>query len=159
MSEIFGGHSMTKESYELILDLLPSGSIMVELGSGRLTNLFATHYQMYSVENDIRWVGVSDSIYIYSPLVDDGWYDPEVLKAALPLVYDFLLVDGPRTQERRAHFIHNMDLFRDDVIWLFDDINQIGNKETFYKVVELTGRDHKVVTCGSKINGILYPAK
>jgi hypothetical protein len=154
---MFGGHSITKESFDLICELMPEGGTLLELGSGRVTELFAEKYTLYSVENDPMWVDNYDCEYIYAPLVDDLWYDVEILKANLPVDYDMLLVDGPRTQERRAHILNNLELFRDDRVWLFDDVNQPGNLETFKKVAEVTGRDSKIVVVGTKHNGILYP--
>ena len=155
--ELFGGHSITEELFKYIRSVLPDGGTLLELGSGRITELFTEHYKVYSVENDPFWVDTTESTYIYAPLVDDKWYDTEILKRELPEKYDLLLVDGPRTQERRANIINNLDLFRDDCIWLFDDVNQPGNLATFDKIVEITGRRGDKVQMGTKLAGILYP--
>jgi hypothetical protein len=155
--QIFGGHSITEEMYSWITKVLPEGKTLLELGSGRATELFTQKYKVYSVEDDPYWVDATESTYIYAPLVNDEWYDADILKAELPEEYDLLLVDGPRTQDRRLHILKHLDLFRKDVPWIFDDVNQPKNLDTFLKAAEMTGREYLIVEVGAKTGGIIYP--
>lgn len=155
--EIFGGHSITEETFKLIRELLPDGSTFLELGSGRTTEVFAKHYTVWSVEHDPMWVdNYEDVIYIFAPLVG-GWYNPEILKKELPKEYDLLLVDGPPSDARRAHILKHIELFNENCIWVFDDLDRPMDNATFMSIVSMTNREYYTVQCGAKLNGVLLP--
>jgi hypothetical protein len=117
-----------KGVFNAIQVLVQKGSTIVELGSGTGTNLLASEYKVYSVEDNEEWVGYcGDSNYIYAPLVELKsdkllcWYDPEVLKKSLPEEYDLLLIDGPFGERGRDGLIENLELFRTDIPIVIDD--------------------------------------
>ena len=106
-------HCISNDHLELIENLIPSGSTILELGSGEGTRDLVKNYTVYSVEQDKSFINrVPESNYIFAPLVgyegsigesqnnglnyfEGGWYDPLLLKEDLPLKYDLLLIDGP----------------------------------------------------------------
>jgi hypothetical protein len=155
MKTVFGDASLTEEAFNYIINRLPDGKTLLELGSGRVTELFLQHYKVYSVEHDLMWVDTTESNYIYAPLVDNAWYDADVLAESLPTEYDFLLVDGPPSPTRRANFIKHMHLFRSDVAWFFDDLQREQDAKTFETIREMTGRSAEVFQFGVKRCGVL----
>tara|TARA_B100001027_G_C16254357_1_gene326142 strand:+ start:478 stop:1263 length:786 start_codon:yes stop_codon:yes gene_type:complete len=109
--------------------LIPPKSTILELGSGEGTNLLAQQYSVYSVEDDIDWVGYcAESTYIHCPLVEidykgstTSWYDADILAKSLPEDYQLILVDGPSGKSGRSGLLANISLFRYDVPIILDD--------------------------------------
>ncbi len=90
--------SMCEKLYNYMLQILPEGSTMVELGSGWASEQFSKHYEVYSVEHNEEWVGKYDTHYIYAPIID-GWYSIDALKENLPQKYDLIFDDVQRKAE------------------------------------------------------------
>ena len=123
----FGGWSLDKEIYDWVLENIPKGSTILELGSGRSTQEFCKYYKMYSVEHSKKWLNKSDSIYIYAPIREYSgyrWYDIDALKVNLPTEYSLLIVDGPPGTIGRMGYIYNYNLFRDDIPIIVDDTSR-----------------------------------
>jgi hypothetical protein len=100
------------------------GSTILEFGSGTGTLELSKHYNLVSIEHDKKWLNKYDSRYIYAPLVDDMWYDGEVLSRELGGIdYDLILIDGP-PQHRRKGILNYLDLFHWNVPVIVDDINR-----------------------------------
>lgn len=117
---VFGRHSIAEECFRVMEALLPENKVLLELGSGRATNIFARLWKVYSVEHDPKWLNrAKGSMYIHAPLVDN-WYDAKTLKSHLPKKYDMLLVDGP-PGEYRKYLNEHLSLFKKGVIWIVDD--------------------------------------
>lgn len=107
--------------YRWIIENLPAGSHILELGSGDAsTNHLSKHYRMTSVEDKQEFLNRYQSRYIYAPLVN-GWYDLAILQTQLPRDYDLLLVDGPTGSEARSQFYPNRALFKTNVPIIIDD--------------------------------------
>ena len=116
--------------------MLPSGSTILELGSGEGTRRLAARFKMISVEHDERWLGVAPSTYIHAPIEpfnkpcavfpsDEGWYSRSVLRQALPgYRYDLLLVDGPPNFIGRGGVYKYKELFNLNVPLIFDDAHR-----------------------------------
>lgn len=145
------GYMISKELYEWILDRLPKGSRILELGSGDGTKLLAKDYDMFSIENNKEWVNKYDSIYIHAPIVN-GWFDVNVLKQRLPKDYDLILVDAPPafTEEARMGFYHHIELFRTDVPIIIDDTHRAGEKRLANNLQKHLGKKYKEVKCSNK---------
>lgn len=117
----FGGSGITLSLFSWIINNLPVGKHILELGSGDVsTPKLAQHYKLTSVESKPEFVNKYQSHYIYAPLVD-GWYDTNILKAHLPESYDLILVDGPTGSEARTGFLKHIDLFKLNVPIVIDD--------------------------------------
>jgi len=122
-----------------LLEVIPAGSIVLEIGTGFGTIELAEVFKVISIENDPQWhQGVSQ--LIHAPLVRidtprsverrwpdfHEWYDPEVLKRELEgLSYDAIIVDGPATKRRRYGFFYFRDLFDLTVPIIIDDVHRI----------------------------------
>jgi hypothetical protein len=138
----FGAWAMERQLYDYIRKILPTGSTILELGSGTTTDLMAEHYTMYSVEHDEKWVDKYNSTYLHVPLCDHkpikghrytNWYDANILREKLKGVkYDLLLIDGPPVS--RSGFFKYMDLFDSNAIWIFDDAHRPGERKVINSV-------------------------
>lgn len=111
--------SLGRLTIQWILDNIPRGSNIVELGSGLGTCILSHGYQMYSIENNKDWLGhCPKSHYIYAEIQPNWWYDEAPIRAGLPTEYRLLIIDAP---QRRRKLVRHLKLFRNDIPWLFDD--------------------------------------
>jgi len=154
--ESFGGWAISKELFEWILENLPKGSTILELGSGNGTKELVKYYNVYSIEHDEKWLGlVPESNYIYAPLID-GWYDVEILKNELPIHYDLLLIDGP-VGENRVNIINHYDMFKQNIPIIIDDTNRENDKNMSIFLSEKLNKTTTLsVGCEEKIFTILF---
>jgi len=138
-NDFLGGHSISKECYDYIRQLLPDGKTILELGSGHATDLLSKNYTMYSVEDNPSWVNRYKSTYLQVPIkkyndewtspdlpgVNNSWYDPIILQEKLSNIqYDLILVDGPSGFFGRGGFLKHLDLFNTNVPIIIDDIHR-----------------------------------
>jgi len=137
------GWALPEEAFEWIINNLPHGSTILELGSGNGTKELVKYYKVYSVEQDEKWMNlVPQSNYIYGSLKEYDyannhsccWYDDSILDK-LPKEYDLLIIDGP-VGNNRGNFIHFMDYFKKDVPYVIDDTNRDGDKKMALDVSE-----------------------
>jgi len=158
------------KSIDFIIDLLPDGKTVLELGSGEGTKFLLKHFTVYSVEHMTELIGKYKSNYIHAPIrkYDDtylppdflgqrktsdgrlikhqlGWYDYRVLEKELPTNYDLLLIDGPTAKVGRAGFYKHLDLFNTSVPMVFDDVNNVAEKMLLENVSEKLGLDYKII--------------
>ncbi|MEG4529162.1 tetratricopeptide repeat protein [Microcoleus sp. D2_18a_D3] len=118
------GWAISENLFLYILETLPVGSTILELGSGTGTLELSKYYNMVSIEHDKEWLNKYDSHYIYAPLVNDLWYDGNVVRRELRNIdYHLILVDGP-PQHRRKGVLSYLDLFNWNVQIILDDVNR-----------------------------------
>lgn len=139
---------LSSKAFEVIQDILPIESTILELGSGDGTKeLINLGYKVISIEQDPSWVGRYHDNYIEAPLKKYNnywWFDYEFLEN-LP-EYDFLLVDGPTgppTKEFNNCRIGLLDyrhLFNLSVPILIDDTNRADELNLAKSLME--GREH-----------------
>ena len=156
-----GANSISVDLYLYICELLPTGSTILELGSGSGTEELAHYYHMHSIEHDEKWMNKYPSNYIFSPIRDYGaykWYDVDYLKGNLPTHYDLILVDGPPGWFGRAGFLHHIDLFNTNVPIIFDDTQRKAEIELCEKAAEALNRTYTMITCSDKKKfGVILP--
>lgn len=122
-----------------------SGDIL-ELGSGLGTNLLLQHYSnVYSIEHNIKYIGLTDSNYIYAPIKNYGsyrWYDVNYLKHKLRYFdYSVLLIDGPTGDIGRAGILEHLDLFdlkRKTIV--IDDTHRKAERQLAFKLMDIIGK-------------------
>ena len=154
---IFGkNYSVCQKLFAAVVDILPRGSTLLELGSGGASAEFSKYYSVWSVEHDMIWLNRYNTHYIYAPLVDN-WYNVEILKKELPTKYDLILVDGPPGRIGRGKFLDHLDLFITTVPIIFDDVNRVAEQDLMNRVAERLGRKATVTVCGTKAFGVLLP--
>lgn len=138
------GWSIPREAFEWIYDNVLHGSEVLELGSGNGTKELVKYYNVWSVEDNKKWLNyVDESNYIYAPLKkynfanehSYGWYDDSCLQE-LPSNYDLLIVDGP-VGNNRGNFIHFYEYFKRDIPYVIDDTHRSGDREMALKLANI----------------------
>lgn len=158
---MLGGWAIDVECFEKILEILPKGKTILELGSGAGSGELSKYYNVYSIEHDPRWLNKYKTNYIHAPLSpiirDDSyimWYDPEKLKGKLPQEYDMIIIDGPQgglspKRNSREGFLIHMDLFNTkNKILIFDDVNREEDLLVMQKITSALGINYKVYNSG-----------
>jgi glycosyltransferase involved in cell wall biosynthesis len=149
------GRAIPSEMMDWILNNVPKGSTILELGSGNGTKELVKNYKVYSVEHDENWINIApESTYIHAPIVDN-WYDVNVLKEQLPTDYDLLIIDGP-IRLMRINFLKNYHLFRNDVTILIDDTNRPDDKKMALNLTNILNKKHIEIKSSNKNFMILY---
>lgn len=169
-----GGWAIDKECFDKILEILPTGSTILEFGSGSGSNELSKYYTVYSVEHDINWMHKYNTKYIYAPLkplkqnISINWYDVEVLKQKMPRDYNLILIDGPPSSSSkggngRMGFIYNLNLFDvENTIIIFDDLHREKDYENMMLFVNKTNRKFEIINSGTdkpKKFAVVYPNK
>lgn len=156
---VFGNWSIDIECFNKILELIPSGSSILEFGSGKTTEELKKYYNLTSIEHDKRWINGDG--FIYAPLkkINNNiyWYDLEKIKNISDKKYDLILVDGPpsTTLGKREGFFHNLNLFNlENTIIIFDDIHRDFDLTHLIKVSKKLKRKYEVFNSGNR-----YPKK
>ena len=129
IKEQFNDWSISRELFDFIRQTIPAGSTILEFGSGYGTKALAMYYEMYSIEDDIRFVNLFNSNYCHAPIKQyDGyqWYDREVVAEFVKdIEYDLLLIDAPiGGKYGRSGFLQHTDLFNMNVPVVVDDTNR-----------------------------------
>lgn len=134
--------SLDPLTHKHIGEILPLGSTIVELGSGKGTEELAEHYTVYTYEHDKKWLIYEhhpNITQIYAP-VKNGFYDRDILIRTLPVEYDLLIIDGPPGHIGRGKFIDHIDLFNIDVDIIVDDVGRPDELEFLKRLIEYLGR-------------------
>jgi len=151
-----GGWAICEGVFSWIRNHLPEGSTILEFGSGKGTVELTKHYNVYSVEQDSRWVGLAEkSKYIYAP-IKDGWYDTDILFKNMPDEYDLILVDGPKGSGNRGGLANHWDKLNTNVAIVMDDTDRakefsfaLESSKTLGKKIEFlsgVGKNFAVLT-------------
>jgi len=131
--------SITKECFEKIVEILPFGSTILEIGSGNSTKILSQFYKMISIESDEKWMNKYNSEYLYVPFKkfsseifgETNWLDVDILQ---PLIngkkYDLLIVDAGAG---RVGIYDNLHLFNTNIPIIFDDTMD----ENYFKCANL----------------------
>jgi glycosyltransferase involved in cell wall biosynthesis len=126
------GMSIESELLTFIKTVLGDKKTILEFGSGSGTKLLLKSYNVISIEHEEAYaIKLKDNHEcIYSPIVDNVWYDPKKVAIALKNQFDLVLVDGP-PRELRKGIIANIELFRHFKIpVIFDDVNRPLDRKT-----------------------------
>ena len=112
--------SINVECFEKIVEILPFDKKILELGSGKSTDILSKFYNMTSVESDKKYLNIYNSYYIHSEITSSGSYDFNNLKNKLKdLSYDLLLIDGPN--DDRENILNYIEDFKTDIPIIWDD--------------------------------------
>jgi len=150
---------ISEQLFKKIKEILPIGSIILELGSGDTsTRLLCEQYTMFSIEHDPSYIGKYNSNYIYAPIVNK-WFDPEPIKNNMPENYDLMLIDGPKgSVGQRSLMLNHIDIFKvSNQIIICDDINRSDDLLLFNKICDIFPlRKREIIGDTIKSFGILY---
>jgi hypothetical protein len=119
--------SITKECFDKIIEILPFGSTILEIGSGNSTEILSNFYNMISIESNPEWMYKFKSKYHLVPCKmvkseifgETNWLDVDILTPILQNInYDLLIVDAGGARVGIYDFIH---LFKTNIPIIFDD--------------------------------------
>lgn len=151
----FNGWSLTFETWNWIIQTIPKGSGVLELGSGRISESLSRRFRLSSIEHKPDFVGKyhDPRHYVHAPLSGD-WYDASKIPQ-IKTDYELLLIDGPpATQADRSKIIGNWRLFGNPRWVLIDDAHRESSRriaeylitrENYLQHVELTHGKRSVV--------------
>lgn len=125
--------SISKELFDKVVEILPFGAKILELGGGKSTEILSKFYRLITVEEDSTYLldNLDNVSYVYSDNIiyksinfpnDKSWYDVSILSEKLKgLTYDLVIVDGPKGY--RGGFYDNIDIFNleETKYIIFDD--------------------------------------
>ena len=128
-----------KELFDYIIDNTKKDDVILELGSGTTTELFAKQRTTYSIEHHHELIGMHNEskYYIYAKPINE-WYDLNALKN-LPH-YDILLVDGTDNDNRIDKFVEHIDIFNNNVPWVIDDIDYEPFKKGMENLLKISNK-------------------
>lgn len=95
---------LPEEALMYVLEHCKKGTIVVEFGSGHGSQKLADHLELYSIEHDEDWLGLTSSTYIHAPIKPNehaskvgqsGWYDANIVLDHWPEGVELVIVDGP----------------------------------------------------------------
>ena len=143
--ENLGRASIGRNLFDWLMNNLPFGDTILEIGSGYGTRELIKHWKVYSIEDIYDWAfkHACHENYIYAPLVND-WYDTEILKTDLPNHYDLILIDGPKGKDKRGGFIKNIELFNTNTIIVVDDTQRNVEREHIIQIADYVGRPYQL---------------
>ena len=127
-----------------LIDNIEHGSSVLELGSGKGTRLLCKYFQMHSIEHDKNWIGLADTNYIYAP-IRYNWYDVGILKKELKNIeYNAFIIDGPPGTIGRFGAFSHINLFKQDVPYILDDVNRPAELFLTKKIAQRQNRNMEI---------------
>jgi hypothetical protein len=133
-----GDWSINIEAINFLLSLSKENKTILELGSGRSTEILSKFFTVTSIEESSEWANKYDAEYIHAPIKND-WYDVDVLKEAnlSDRNFDIIIIDGP-AYGKRMKILENLDLFNlKDTLIIVDDIERKEDAELLEKIIEI----------------------
>lgn len=149
--------AIPKECFDKIVEILPFNSTILELGSGTGTKVLSKFYNMISIETDAKWLNKYKSTYLHVPFDDKyRWYNLEILKQKLETIgsYDLFLIDGPKGY--RDKISENLELFRQDIPWIFDDTMGPEHLETMQTCCEKMNKEYETFQCQPNPKAVVW---
>ena len=149
-----GGWSLPVSVFEWIFSNLSPGSKILELGSGKGSEVLRQEFEVISIENDERFVN-DPSVHLVEIVPtpastsrgQGGWFKRETLQKIIPEDYDLLIIDAPMRKIGRSGILDNLDLFRSDRPMIVDDINRYHEYEVAKSFSEILGCEMEILNC------------
>ncbi|MDA0715038.1 MAG: hypothetical protein O3A74_00545 [archaeon] len=142
------GWMLPDSAFEWIEHHLPTGSNILELGSGHGSLRLSKNYNVISIEHDIQWVNKFKHTYIHSEIIEDSegilWYDTDVLRNEIPANYDLLIIDGPPSEIGRRGLLNHIDLFKWDQPILIDDTHRKEEQDIVKRLVSIFNFEEQI---------------
>ena len=134
------GWMLPMETFSWIRTHLARGSRILEFGSGHGSHLLSKEYELWSIEHDEEWLGISDSNYTHAAIVDNpvsehngevGWYNPSFFDE-IPSKFDLIIIDGPPGTFGRSGILNHLDELPSAKWMIVDDTD----RETEYSLAK-----------------------
>jgi len=147
--------AISQEMFQWILENIKGGSTILEFGSGTGTIELTKYYTVYSVEQDIKWVGIApDSNYIHAPIIN-GWYSDNAVFSNLPPAYDLIIVDGPLGTGNREGIERYWDRFNLEVPIIMDDTHRVKELSFAQHTAQLLNKTLEIIPGHQKSFGLI----
>tara|TARA_R100000808_G_scaffold18910_1_gene41298 strand:+ start:4257 stop:4748 length:492 start_codon:yes stop_codon:yes gene_type:complete len=154
------GMALSIESHQWIHKNIKKESTIIELGAGYGTKELAKFYNVYAVEDDKRFIGLSAEVkYIHAPLKND-WFDIEAVKAGLPEKYDLLIIDGPGGNKSNRNLIFDFydEIFLQNIPILIDDTHCLKYLNPLSEWAQKNSRSLETIKGFEKSFSISFPS-
>lgn len=119
-NHVWGGSGIEKVTFDWILENIPKGSVVIELGSGHCsTKALSLYYELYSIEHNPEFANLFPNVKYLVTDNASGWYEREKVKEFIPekSKQTMIFIDGTH----RAGILDNLDLFNPDAVYLIHD--------------------------------------
>lgn len=138
-------------AFKWIYENFKVGDIILELGSGFGSIALSLNYNVYSIEQDKNWIGLSNRVNYILAEINDGFYDRSVIKNSIPQKYDLLIIDGPtKASGGRLGFIDNIDLFDLNCPILIDDVHREDEMKLVTLLSKKINREYTIYESDNK---------
>ena len=126
---------LPEEALMYVLEHCKKGAIVVEFGSGHGSQKLADHLELYSIEHDEDWLGLTSSTYIHahiktnehaSKVGQSGWYDAKIVIDHWPEGVELVIVYGPPGFIGRFGILSIQDKLKKVGRIIIDDVDQPG---------------------------------
>lgn len=156
------GWSISPEVLDFLLKNLDKEDIILEFGSGLGSKEISKHFDLWSVEHNMKYLYKNTIKNIYAPIkkrkiinpttknlsAEYKWYDESiVLNIMNKIEYNCLLVDGPPGIIGREGFYHNMDSFNTNCMIIIDDVNRKDENNLLFRVSKKLQCEYTVYHC------------
>tara|TARA_B100000768_G_C11226449_1_gene353023 strand:+ start:664 stop:1164 length:501 start_codon:yes stop_codon:yes gene_type:complete len=127
-----------------IVELIKFNDTILELGSGKSSELLNKFYNVISVEDNKEWMNKYNTQYIHVNTVGKGEYDfKELSKKIKDIDYKLLIIDGPN--DNREEIVNHINIFKNDVPVIWDD-TQVYEKYAI-QMSEQTNKSYTTYQC------------
>lgn len=138
--------AISDEMFEWLKLNLPSGKTILEFGSGTGTIELTKLWNVYSVEQDKKWIGIAkDSNYIHAP-IRNGWYDENIVFSNIPDLYDLIIIDGPAGSQYRPGIDKYLNKLNTNVPIILDDTHREKDRNHALNVANMLNRPWEEIT-------------
>jgi len=156
-SVLFGGPSITVELFAAIIRLLPKGSTILEIGSGKVSPLWVdVGYRVISIEHDEEWCNRYRGVEYRHVPIHGRWYHRKLFRDAVRSVedYDLLIIDGPpgthRVKTNRRGIMDMLGEFDRTKPVAIDDIERKAEAEITEAVIDWMQPADSIPFCRGK---------
>lgn len=145
----FGGSGIEESLFKFILSICPLGSKVLEFGGGDVSTVaLGNKYDLYTVEQDRKWMKHYNlTNYIYADIID-GWYNIDILKKSFPNNIDLCLIDGPLGEGNRNGILKNLDLLNNVKKIIVHDTYRDSEYNLSKSIADILKMDIKLYSSG-----------
>ena len=144
---------LPSEIFVYLCELFPSGSKILEFGSGDGTRILAERFDICSIEHDEVWAEKLDSechlISIKSKDISTetgqaGWYDVDEVLKVIPRDLDIVIIDGPNGTIGRHGILSVLDSLPKSATYIVDDVHRDAEMDLYKKLVQWHGGEGNI---------------
>lgn len=153
MTEMSTGWMLPSEAFDWVELNINEGATILEFGSGHGSERLANRYDLWSVEHDEDWLELTNSNYVYSPIIynetsnsvgEKGWYDPSTF-SVLPPEVDLIIVDGPPGDIGRSGLLNHLDILPKARMMLIDDVDREAEANLLNQFINNGAKKHCII--------------